>query len=233
MRRKNKRSLGILPHQRIFAFNTSGKRTKFRTDRKLILKVYDTKKRKYVRSFNKKSNGRDVPKLFGRTQFAMQHLYRESVYQKPSRGGVSFRIDSSKFIKNQIPTRIVNHIRNNTVRNKRAFQINITFTDQNGDLKRYTSNPAHLLTRKVTNDDIRKIITNEAVSLAVDRGKRFSDIIHAHKSRQKREQLTNNVKIKITYINAPKAERKNRVKKSNVNKKSKRRNRKTRGNKTR
>lgn len=199
--RKLRRS--IKAHEEIRAFNRKNQKTKFSTQKVQVLKVYDRKKKKYIGTFNETNEkGKLIPKYFGRVQFRMYNLLKAPQFSPPIGRGISFSVDPKNYVKFQVPTRIVRHVMEHAIRRRHSFQVQIQIKTIGGQVETHTRNPAYLLTKGNTVDDIRKIITNEAICAAVTNNLRFSLVVHARPSNKIKRQIKS-ARIQITYNKPP------------------------------
>lgn len=189
----------ILPHEVIHTFNSKNKRVQFRTDQKLVLKVYDKKARKYVGAFNIFKKDEPVPRLFGRVQKKLYEIQHTPAWVRAPLKGSSFKVKTSKLIKHQIPTRVLNEIRKQS-KLGRAFQIKmeVSFGSKKPRLT-MVSNPAWSLGKRFSNDDLRKIFTVESLKLAGARSARFSNKLLTRKSNESKKQIRS-AEISVSYI---------------------------------
>lgn len=204
MAKLKKTTRAIKPYEKIVAFDKHNRKSTFRPDRVRVLKIYDTKKRKYVGTFNKTDNkGRLIAKYFGRVQYRMYHLYKAPHFAPPIGPGISFAVNPKKYVKFQIPKRVIDHVQKHAIQGGRSFQIQIDIVTSKRQREKHTRNPAYLLTKGNTADDIRKIITNEAICAAVGNNLRFSPIVYARGQNKIKRQISR-ATIRITYASPPK-----------------------------
>lgn len=190
---------GIKPYEVVHTFNYKNKRVAFRQDQKLILKVYDKRKKKYVGAFNPIRKDKPVPRFFGRVQKKLYELQKTPVFRKAHEPGYSFKIRPSQLVKHQIPTRVLQQIKQKA-RQGKAFQIRMELSFGKRKPKTVmTTNPAWSLGKRLSNDDIRKIFTVEMIKLASGRSVRFSNKLLTRNANKNKPQVRS-AKITVNYI---------------------------------